>query len=98
RSKMNQLDHGPAPISTLLQVRLDRLNAAFSAFKKAEEEIVAAEQQQDGDKLIRLWYAKNQSAQAYMQEWDYLSRYVEIIFDEYTRTLYFSLNPESQNT
>lgn len=95
---MNHLDHGPAPISMLLQVRLDRLNAAFATFKKAEEEIVAAEQQQDGDKLIRLWYTKNQAAQAYMQEWDYLSRYGEILFDDHTGTLYFSLNPESQNT
>jgi hypothetical protein len=91
---MNISDQGPGQIYILVQTHLDCLNSAFMAFKKAEEEMLAAENRQDGDKLIRLWHAKNQAAQAYMQEWDYLCRYGEISFDEQTGTMCFSANPE----
>jgi hypothetical protein len=87
---MNNSEHAPDQIDAQLQAHLDCLNAAFTAFKRAETETLAAENRQDGDKLIRLWHAKNQAAQTYMQEWDYLSRYGEISFDEQTETLHFS--------
>jgi hypothetical protein len=91
---MNYSEQTPVPdeIDIALQAHLDRLNAAFADFKRAEIETLDAERQKDGDTLIRLWYAKNQAAQAYMQEWDILIRYGTLFFDEQANTFHFASN------
>jgi len=91
---MNYSGQTPLPdeIEIALQAHLDRLNAAFADFKRAETETLNAEKQKDSDKLIHLWYLKNQAAQAYMQEWDTLICYGMVSFDEETDTFHFSPN------
>jgi hypothetical protein len=85
---MNHSEQAPLShmIDIALQAHLDRLNAAFAEFKRIEIAAFKAEIQREGDKLIHLWHAKNQAAQAYMQEWDILVRYGTVTFDDETET------------
>lgn len=94
---MHSSEQAPLPdeVGIALQAHLDRLNAAFADFKRAETETFHAEKQKDGDKLIHLWHAKNQSTQAYMQEWDILACYGTLSFNEQMEKFQFFLNATS---
>ncbi|SRR5579884_2718683 len=87
----------PDEVGIALQAHLDRLNAAFADFKRAETATAHAEKQKDGEKLIHLWHAKNQATQAYMQEWDILVRYGTLSFNEQTEKFQFFPNSTSSN-
>jgi hypothetical protein len=81
-------------IDAQLQIHLDALNAAFTAFKQAEAETPAAEEQEDSNRLIFLWNIKNQAVQSYMREWDFLIQYGQIFFEEETKRLHLAPLPK----
>jgi hypothetical protein len=75
-----------------LQRHLDRLNEALITFKQADADIDVAAKRNDDDQVIRAWHARNHSSQAYMQEWDIITLFGQITFDNRTGKLLFVPN------